>query len=46
MGTDGEIEDLTSTENVEASDELVNGEEYEGEDDFEAEPELDDVELE
>jgi hypothetical protein len=34
MGTDGEIEDLTSTENVKASDELVNSKEYEGEDDF------------
>jgi hypothetical protein len=46
MGTDGEIEDLTSTENVEASDQLINGEEYKGEDDFgpaEAEPELDDI---
>jgi hypothetical protein len=46
MGTDGEIEDLTSTENVEASNKLVNSKEYEGEDDFrpaKAEPELDDV---
>jgi hypothetical protein len=46
MGTDGEIEDLTSTENIEASDELIDSKEYEGEDDFgpaKAEPELHNV---
>jgi hypothetical protein len=44
-GTDTDIEDQTSTENVETSDEIFDGAEYVGEDDFgptEADPELED----
>jgi hypothetical protein len=45
MGTDTDVEDQTSTENVEMSDEILDGTEYVGEDDFgpaKADPELKD----
>jgi hypothetical protein len=45
MGPDTDVEDQTSTENVEMSDEILDGAEYVGEDDFgpaEADLELED----